>query len=179
MQEAKRYAYLNARDAGATVLRARRLAGLGPHAPLRIRRMFAATGSYRDKPRSGRPLSYTPARLDQLEELLRQDPCKEHTAASLVALAIRKGILHTGANKKVAMRAWEKHLMKHGKRLTASSTSTRFLLTVDDAKERVKFAEAMLGLLGEEGARQCIFVDETVLEENPHPKSGLWHILMR
>ncbi len=94
----------------------------------------------------------------------------------MVPLGITKGISHTGVNMRVAMRAWERHVITHGKRLTASSMSTHFLLIVTDAKESVKSNEAMLGLLRTEGGVPCIFLDEIVLEMNPHPKSGLWQI---
>jgi hypothetical protein len=138
--------------------------------------MYAATGSYRNQPQSGQPFSYTAVRLDQRKELLKKEPCKEHTAASPVPLAISNGISHTGANMRVAMRAWERHVITHGKRLTASSTSTHFLLIMTGAKESLEYNEAMLGLLRTEGGVSCIFLDEVVLETNPHPKPGLWRI---
>ena len=171
--EAKRTAYLVSREAGANISQARRMAKLGPHGPSRLRHLFSATGSIRDRPRSGRPPIYTPQLFAAVEEVLKEDESTLYNSATLAEMLIHRGILHQGANKRAFMRAWEKYLRQHGRRLVPASTSTRFFLTPNDARERVKFAEEMLTLLADGEVSKCIFEDETTLEENPHPKSGL------
>ena len=133
INEAKRTAYLLARDAGASVGEARKTAQLGPHGPSRIRHLFRATGSIRDRPRSGRPPVYTPQLFAAVEEVMKEEEDTLFTSATLAALMINRGILHQGANKQAFMRAWEQFLRRHGKRLVPSCTSTRFFLTPNDA----------------------------------------------
>ena len=173
INEAKRAAYLIAISRGASKLQARVMAGLGPHAPQRIQRLYDQTGGLRDRPRSGRPSYYTPQLLQAAERVLHEDDSKLYTAATFTAMLIHRGILQEGANKRAFMRAWSRYLRKQGKQLTGSSTETSFLLTMDDAKERVKYAQDMLQLLKDGDVQRCIFLDESTLEENPHPKSGM------
>jgi hypothetical protein len=168
--EYKRRTYLDAVHRGMTKKLARDKAGLGPHAPARIAKLFHETGMLADRPRSGRPRSYTPGVFAAVQAELAAHSGRMYTAPTLVNHLKKKRILHQGANADSFLRVWHKHLHREGKKLTAASTSTRFYLTAEDQKDRVRFARAMLRCLRGGDISQCIFVDETTLEENPHPK---------
>ena len=88
---------MNAMNSGVKELCARRLARLELLSPLRMRQICVTTGSYRDKPCSGQPLCYNPTRIDQVQELLKEDVREEHTMESLAALPISPSILHKDA----------------------------------------------------------------------------------
>jgi hypothetical protein len=99
-----------------------------------------------------------------------------YTTKSLVAKLIQDGKLGPPVNPQKFLAAFRRYLQRKGTPLTVNSTGTKFLLTEGDKKLRIKFAQQMLTLLkmhSKDGVLKCVFVDETTLEESPHPKAGM------
>lgn len=172
-REVKRATYLLAINRGATKRQACIQAGLEPHAATRIDQLLDETHSLRDRPRLGRPCLYTDKIMQDVEAVFAENPQMRTTSTTLVPFLVEHGILHQGANKAVFMHAWHQYRHRQHKRLTATSTSTRFFLKPQDKSDRVQYAKKMLELLNHRDAWWAIFMDETTLEENPHPKSGV------
>ena len=121
---------------------------------------------------SPRPSSYTPGVFAAIQAEVAAHSGHMYTTTTLVHHLKKKRSLHQGANAGSFLLVWHQHLHREGKKLTAASTRTPFYLTAKDQKDRVRCAHAMLRCLRGGDINRCIFVDETTMEENPHPKSG-------
>jgi hypothetical protein len=119
-----------------------------------------------------RPSSYTPGVFTAIQAELAAHSGRMYTTTTLVNHQKKKRSLHQGTNTGYFLLVWPQHLHREGKKLTAASTRTPFYLAAKDQKDRVRCARAMLRCLRGGDINQCIFLDETTMEENPHPKSG-------
>lgn len=152
---------------------ARKRAGLGKNAPKRIEALLHATGGLQDRPRSGCPPVYTADVLDAATEWLVKDECTAHTAATFTAILKEQGVLHASAKPARFMERWAAHLKTTGFHLVPCCTTTKFLIPASDKPQRLAFAMRMLQLLKRGSLKGCMWADETTIEQDPHPKSGM------
>lgn len=159
---------------GRTIRQALAIAHLSRHAPARIFKLFDETGDLHDRDRPGRPVKYTDALVDKAVQLLVSDQRVLHTAKTFIALLRGDQLVSGPVSQQALIGACKRRLRAQGTTLITGSTGSRFLLTKADANKRVAFAKEMLPLLRSDprSVFVCLFVDETTLEQSPHPKSG-------
>ena len=173
MYNTRRAAYLAAMMDTGDKRRSCKLAGLGPHAPARIRKLIKETGGIEDRPRSGRPTVYTHAVLAKCYDvLLKEEPlCKWNTTTFFQHLK-SKGLLHENAKG----RCFFKKLVEWGRgrnlKIQLGATREEFGLLAADEIKRVEFAKSLLEEFNKEPRMRAIFIDEICLEFGAHPKSG-------
>lgn len=171
--EKRREIYSIACARGPVNKRAALEAGLNTRQARRMARRITAVNSTRDCVRSGRPPTYTPGVLQAAVAILGKLPALECTPARVMDLLVEKQHLKAHGNTQAFMRAFNKYVKKHHKRLMASSTRTRFFLTEKDKLARLRYAKLMLRIWAANEAAALSFFDETTLEASPHPKSGV------
>jgi transposase len=132
----------------------------------------ACQGRVTDLPRTGRPPRFTAQLLDTATEILTEDESRLFTTPGIIGVLRDLGLLEGPVKPEAFLKAWKMHTKASGMQLDSKSTGSKFLITNQDTKDREEFAHEMLQLLGKDGIRRCIFIDETTLEEYPHPKAG-------
>ena len=130
-------------------------------------------------PRSGCPRVYTSDMLDAATEWLVKDECTAHTAATFTALLKEQGVLHANAKPARFMERWAAHLKTKGFHLIPCCTTSKFLIPASDKPKRLEFAQRMLKLLEDGSLKGCMWADETTIEQDPHPKSGMHALIAR
>lgn len=125
-----------------------------------------------DRPHTGRPRTYNAELLDKATEVFLEHDGVLYTATEFAALLEKHQILHRPYKVAAFMRRWKEHLKSQGHTLRPRYTGTMFLICKEDQPKRVAFATKLLQLLKERGINSCVFVDETTIEQSPHPKSG-------
>ena len=144
--------------------------GLSRHAWGRILKMLETRGSISDAPRSGRPSLYTRAVMDKAVQILVENGEELLTGQMLLEIMITLGLLPEKSDVVTFMRHLCDRVTSIGHKLVVNSTRTIFMLTAADVITRVKFAADMLAELEYQPLDMIIFIDETTLEEAPHPK---------
>lgn len=147
-------------------------AGLYKGAARRISQLVKETGDVNDRPRSGRPRTYDAELLDKATDVFMQHDGVLCTETEFTALLQQRQILHRPYKVAAFIRRWRQHLKSQGHTLRTRYTGTVFLICKEDQPKRVAFATELLQLLKERGINSFVFVDETTLEQSPHPKSG-------
>lgn len=135
--------------------------------------MFAAVGHLGGAERTGRPRKFTPAVLDRALCLLIEDPHALMTGKQLLERVKEEGHVDRSACVSTFLRRLKEHVGSQGHRLITNSTKTIFYITPKDAKEREQFSAAMMKELEQVDLSTLIFIDETQLEESPHPKGKM------
>lgn len=169
----KRATYLAAMLETGDKRRSCRIAGLGPNAPARIKKLLDETGGIEDRPRSGRPIVYTPTILENCYKVLvEQEPQCKWTTSTLFENLKSKGLVHENAER----RCFYKRLLKWGREknvyIQLGSTKEVFMLQEEDKPKRLDFSKSLLEDFNKEPRLQSIFIDEICLEFGPHPKKG-------
>jgi hypothetical protein len=149
---------------------ARKASGLSRHAHGRILKMLETQRSISDAPRSGRPSLYSKAVMDKAVQILVENEEQLLTGHMLLDIMISLGQLPMTADIDTFMHHLRDHVISIGHKLVVNSTRTIFMLTATDVITRLQFAANMLAELEHGHSRMLIFIDETTLEEAPHPK---------
>lgn len=149
---------------------ARHASGLKKNAKKSIIKMLEERGTIADAPRSGRPQRYSEALMRQAVKILVESKGKLLTGHKLLDIMIARHLTEANADVGHFMRQFRAYVTSIGHKLVVNSTRTIFLLTAEDVSLRVMFAQRMLSMLANQPPKMLIFVDETILEEAPHPK---------
>jgi hypothetical protein len=127
--------------------------------------------SLEDSPRVGAGKKYTDGILEQCLTTLINDTTGLMTGVLLHSLCIANGILWEGSDIKQFLSTLKAYVHQLGHKLNTHSGASTFFLASSDFMMRVKFAkEVMNDAEDPECLKYCIFVDETTVEESPHPK---------
>jgi len=157
---------------GDTRTRACRVAGISWSTCYAYEKKVKNMQSLRHLPIPGRPPRYTDQLLDWATDELVADVTTLHTPSSFTNRLIAIGVLQAPVKVQAFISAWRSRLAEKGYKLVTGSTGTKFFIASSDLPLRVQYANDMLRLLKETNLMDWIFVDETTLEECPHPKSG-------
>ena len=149
-----------------------RVAGISQSVSYVYEKKMQNRQSLRHLPIPGRPPRYTAQLLDWATKELVEDVTTLYTPQSFVNRLIGLRVLQAPVSVPAFISAWRSRLAEIGYKLVTGSTGTRFFIASKDLELREKFATDMLRLLKHVSLMDCIFVDETTLEECPHPKSG-------
>ena len=147
--------------------------GLSCKALGRIISSLSDHGDMRERPRSGRPLTYTSAVMDAAYHALVEWDEGFPTGTDLMSKLVDQGVLERSVDVDLLLQHLKAHVKEKGHILIVDSTKTTFFLTAQDVVDRVKFASMMLGKLQTQESDMIIFVDETTVEESPHPKGEM------
>lgn len=137
------------------------------------------TGTLCDRPRSGRPVEYTPERMQKCVDLLVADESGMMGAKELHELCIAENHVKDGSYKQW-MKHMKAHVKKQGHTLTTNSRGSVFYLAQSDVAPRLKFAKEHVETI-EKDMKSWLIIDETTIERCPHPKgkyimhAGLHH----
>jgi hypothetical protein len=118
----------------------------------------------------GRPRKFNEDVCAMALKLLEKHDGQQLTLIGLLSLLVDEGYLDAGANRDAFSRRLRQHVKEQGMYMNTTSTSTVFLLAEQDKAERVKFCKDALQLLNTTSLDDIVFVDETTVEECPHPK---------
>ena len=174
---ANRLEYLSLRDENVPVRVAKKLAHQYRGVGRNIRRLTRETGDICDRPKSGHPIRYDAELLDKATALLVEQEEELHNIPSFVAELELQGVLVKPYDPRAFMTAWKERVKEQGHFLNTESTRSLFLICKKDAPTRVRFARDMLELLEDPDAiDRLVFVDETTIEQSPHPKSGMYTV---
>jgi hypothetical protein len=153
---------------------ARKVSGLSRMAHQRIVSMIAARGHAFDVERPGRPVTYHPAILEAACNFLVTHQESFLNGSQLRQKLVQEGILHASSKRDIFMQHLRECVMSRGHRLITNSVKTTFFISRSDSAVRLEYAHAMLEMLrNTKSIDNLIFIDETTLEESPHPK-GEW-----
>lgn len=170
--EHRRVVYLLSVLQTADDAHAREVSGLGPHARQRITHMLATRGSVHDAPRSGRPTIYTDKVMGKAVKVLVENDEGFLNGHELLLKLKDMGVLAVHADIDNFLNHLHNYVKSLGYKVTVNNTKTIFFLSAADIVKRVKFAAELLPELGPEALDMVIFIDETTLEESPHPKGA-------
>lgn len=148
--------------------------GLGKRAHDSITAMLVENCDLYDRPRSGRPPKYTDEVMHRAYQILVEEAEELLTGTELLARLVAAGVVDSPADPDTFLRHLHQYVRSLGHILIVNSTRTTFFLTANDVVERVCFASRLHGLLTgpnpEWHLDMAIFIDESTLEEDPHPK---------
>lgn len=153
-----------------SVSKAGKTSGLKGKAHKRIIQMFKDRGSILEHARSGRPVKYTPTLMETAYDILISNEDKRFTGTQLKRLMIEEGLIDSKSDIGVFMQHLRQYVQSQGHRLITNSTKTTFFLSVGDLTQRLSFAYKLKAQALRQTMDMFIFVDETTLEEGPHPK---------
>jgi hypothetical protein len=147
--------------------------GLGEHAKSRVQAMLAEKGTIEDAPRSGRPLIYTNEVLKVAVQILVDWENGFATGQQLIKKMVSQELVPHNSDVDNFLCHLHVYARALGHMLVVNSTKSIFFLRIDDVVDRVKYAHAMTEVLKTKDALDMlIFVDETTVEESPHPQKG-------
>ena len=153
--------------------KAEKASGLSVKALGRIITSLAEHGDIREGQRPGRPLTYTQEVMEAAYTALVEWEEGYPTGPDLMQKLVEKGILERTVDDGLLLQHLKRHVKSMGHILIVDSTKTVFFLTATDVVARVMFANMMITRLGGRAPDFIIFIDETTLEESPHPKGEL------
>ena len=162
---------------------ARKASGLSKNALPRITAMFHERGHVFNGERTGRPRVHDTALMELAYDTLVEYTEGFLTGRELLDLLIKGGHVEANADVDTFLMRLTEYVMGQGHRLIKNSTKTIFFISLRDIHDRREYSLSMLQHLDEFPLDMLIFIDETTLEESPHPKgvvscarvSGLWH----
>lgn len=157
---------------GYKIRAAERAAGLYRGGASYLSKLFNETGDVDDRPRSGRPRTYTPEVLDKATQVLLEDEGVRYTATAFTAELCSRHIIKRPYKTAAFMRRWTAHVKTQGHSVRTRDTRTIFLICKQDMPQRVAFAKAMLQHFKKYGLNKFVCVDETTKLQSPHPNSG-------
>jgi len=153
------------------VSKASKESGLPKKALGRIINMFREKGHVLDSTRSGRPLSYTTAKMEEAYSILVKNEDGFLNGKQLQQKLVHEGVLHPTSDVAVFLKRLREYISSQGHRLITNSVKTTFFISLTDKAERLKYANDMLEQLKKERSLESlIFVDEVTYEQSPHPK---------
>jgi hypothetical protein len=127
-----------------------------------------------DAQRNVKPRVFTAEVLDEaLEELIKSQ--KPLTAAALIAELVSNGVLSSPQHDtKHFIRCLREHAKVKGWHVQSNSTKTESYLAPTDPKARTAYCDTVLKVLDgdSQALRTLVFMDETSILENEHPKGG-------
>lgn len=168
--EKKRAVYILVFLQTADTKLASRVSGLSRLSHSRIINMFRERGNALDAPRSGRPLAYTDAVMQEAMATLVGHRGVMN-GPELHQQMIEKGVVHPSADRQRFLSGLRKHVREEGFQLIANCTKTVFYISQQDERDRLAFAKEVLALLRHELSLKSIWwIDETSIDEDPHPK---------
>lgn len=127
-------------------------------------------GDLHDKPHSVKPRVLTPEVFQLAYDYLINSK-KRLTALDVQRWLIRRKKLPCLQNQARFNNGLKAYCKQKGNPLTVGSTSSKFLITKQDKKDRVEFCGNMLALIAEHGLDNIVFVDETPEYERPPGKA--------
>jgi hypothetical protein len=170
----KRAVYVAAFMETGSKKRAMHASGLGPHAHKRIIQQLRDRHTLEDAPRTGAPIMFTAAVMDAcLQKLLTlQDEASGLVTGSDLHMAcIRDGTLWEGADYGQFLKQFHVYVKSLGHQLNMNSKACTFFLAKGDIPKRYTFGTTWVEVLSTLAALDhVIFIDETTIEESPHPK---------
>jgi hypothetical protein len=149
---------------------AKHISGLQEHALQRLIERWGEAGTVKDRHRSGRPTDYGPEVMSKAYDTLADYEEGFLTGWELLRMLTVQGAVRETADHDNFMRHFRDYVKSRGHILIVNSTKTIFFLTISDVVDRVKFANKLKLQMTDEQERMVIFVDETTLEKDPHPK---------
>lgn len=151
--------------------KALKASGLGRNAHERIIKLLVNNCSLEDSPRTGAGKRYTEGILQQCLTVLIEDTTGLMTGVLLHSMCLANGVLWKGSDIKHFLLSLKAYVHKLGHKLNTRSESSTFFLASSDFKLRVDFAKELIeDSNNPDCLRYWIFVDETTVEESPHPK---------
>jgi hypothetical protein len=153
--------------------KAEQASGLSKKALGRIIDSLAQHGDIREGQRPGRPLTYTQEVMEAAYTALVEWEEGYPTGPDLMQKLVDKGILERTVDDDLLLQHLKRHVKSMGHILIVDSTKTVFFLTAPDIVGRVTFANMMISRLAGRTPDFIIFIDETTLEESPHPKGKI------
>jgi hypothetical protein len=144
--------------------------GLGPTARATVIRRLEAHGTLDAMPPPGRPVKFTADVCAHAVELLAEHDGEFLTLRMLLSLLVEEDWVDSKAHVDTFSKHLRKYVRAQGMHINTTCTSTVFLLAQQGWQPRVKFCREALALLERTPLDQIIFVDETTVEECPHPK---------
>lgn len=152
---------------------AARESGLSTKCHNRIVAMFRDRGHIFEHERSGRPATYTEAMMEQAFDMLINYDEGYLTGTDLWRKLKEADVLHQESSIDPFMKCFHAYVKHKGLKLITNSMKTIFLLTKDDVRDRYSYAAQLLPRMTSAQLEMVIFVDETTMEECPHPKGKL------
>jgi hypothetical protein len=149
---------------------AMKASGLSSKALERIIHSFADQGDFRERQRPGRPVIYDADVMEAAYQYLVEWEEGYPSGPALMHKLVDEDILEHTVDVDILLDHLKRHVRAMGHILIVDSTKTTFFLTATDVVSRVKFAHLMVEELRSHPADMVIYVDETTLEESPHPK---------
>jgi hypothetical protein len=131
-------------------------------------------GDIRERPRSGRPLSYTDEVLEEACRILADKEQCFLTGTTLMKVLVERGIWPKEVNVDLLLKHLKEYCRRTSRVLVVNSTKALFFLKDADAVARVSYATSLLQELEDQQLDNVIFVDETTHEESPHPKGKMY-----
>ncbi len=179
--ELKRARYVYVLLQTQDVEQAKQLSGLGEQSLKHLIERWGEAGTVKDRHRSGRPTAFGPEVMSKAYDTLVDYDEGFLTGGELLRKLTVQGVVRETVDQDNFMRHFREYVKSRGHILIVNSTKTLFFLTINDVVDRVKFATRLVPQITEEQERMCIFVDETTLEKDPHPKGEMckaasWYI---
>jgi len=144
-----------------------------PHAPPNaksiILRRLKATGGLDARPSTGRRRRFTDAVCQAALKALSTHPRDQLTLGELLERVKGKVPLPANANVANFSKYLRKYVHTKGLYINTTSRATIFLLQQHDFKQRVAFCRRALRQHIDQALPNIVFIDETVIEEAPHP----------
>jgi hypothetical protein len=179
-RERKRAQYLLAFLQTGSQAKAERLSGSSCKMHERIIKLLIDTGDIYDRKSSPKPTKYTPQVMQRVYNVLTDKKAPRLTGRKLMKKSKEEGTLHQTAERKAFMKRLHATVRSKGHRLSTNSTENTFYITKKDEGDRMKYSHHLLNLLQQspDVLSGLIFVDETTLEEAPHPKGKIKPVLI-
>jgi len=145
--------------------------GAGPNARAIAARRLAATGTLAARPPPGRPPKYNDEVCCRAFQLLGEHDGEQLTLIQLLALLLDEGTVEAPGDVDNMSSALKKYAAQHGYHIHTTFNSTTFFMRESDWEARVRFCRQHLALLQDpRNLARLIILDETTVEECPHPK---------
>lgn len=139
-------------------------------APQSLVRLMVETGGLADRPRSGRPTDYPDELMELAADVLIESEQDFMNERELHAKLVNEGILLQHSDVQNFMRHLKGYVEGLGHRLITTATGTELFLRQSDVRERWKYCQDNIDFFTRKQLEMTVFIDETDLEEYPHPK---------
>lgn len=160
--------YLLTRDEAAAL----EASGL-QHNPTRIIiRRLRTTGSLAAVKPSGRPVKYNAEVCERALQLLEQHAHEQLNLTELLGLLEAEGAVASPTDVDNFSSHLRQHVHEEGGHINTTSTTTIFFLAAADFGKRLSFSTFWRQQLISTSLDCIVFIDETTVEEAPHPKGG-------
>ena len=140
---------------------------------LSMRNKYLKTGSFADKPRSGRRRILSDGKLKAVMELLVEEGNNYFSGSTLLARAAELGLVHPEADKCHFVKRLRAYVERLGHKLRYGRQSTVFLITARSSQLRRQFCDFFEPYVQPDTLPSVCAADEIILEESPHPTGKL------